>query len=401
MAIEFFRYGLDRAVKFALGAVIACAFSSNAQAPLKTNLRKILVLDKNQGGANGHMESRRDLNAALKELAAEKGFAITFISQNDPASKISLEFSEANLASHQAVIFSSNDGVDAQLDSASKNHFENYLKAGGGFVPIHAASAFISDWPWLTWVLVESLYLPCGSGDRPPFNIIHDAEGEKEGTETNGIFKGLTAPVAFVDECYSFRASPRGRPGVSILLTVDEKSFRKPLDAPMGDDHPVAWSKTEGKGRVVHISQGHSHATLNVYWAKNAYLKNLVYGALRYVAGDFLGCADNAYKEYSPDATKNDPAACLTPVGTVIRRPDGKLARSLITREEGLPFVHVELMGAGKHSVTLLDVAGRVLHRKLGMGPAAYTLPLPSQSGIYTVEGKSGGDVIRLRTTVL
>src|SRR4051794_19848218 len=92
-----------------MGALLGVAVGANAQAPAKTNLKKILVLDKSQGGANGHMESRRDLNAALKELAADKGFTITFIGQNDPASKISSEFSAASLATYQAVIFSNND----------------------------------------------------------------------------------------------------------------------------------------------------------------------------------------------------------------------------------------------------------------------------------------------------
>jgi type 1 glutamine amidotransferase len=383
-----------------MGALLGVAMGANAQAPVKTNLKKILVLDKNQGGANGHLESRRDLNAALRELAAKKGFTVTFIGQNDPASKISTEFSTANLATYQAVIFSNNDGVHAQLDSTSKINFENYVKAGGGFLPIHAASAFISDWPWLTSVLVQSFYNPFGH-DQPTANVIHDDEGMKEGTETKGVFKGLTAPLAFLDEHYSFRASPRGVTGVSILLKVDEKSYSKPVQGPMGEDHPIAWVKLEGKGRVLHNSMGHSWSTNNVYAAKNAYLKHFTYGALRYLAGDFIGCMDNRYMDYNPDATKSDATACKLLDPTSILRPDGSDVMPLISREAGKPLVTVALRGAGPHVVTLMDVSGRVVLMKRGTGTSQYSLPIPSQSGIYNVVAQSAGKSTHFRVTVL
>lgn len=383
-----------------LGAFFIIAIGAHAQTPHKTNLKKVLVLDKSQVGATGHLESRRDFNAALKELAVEKGFTVTFIGQNDPASRISAEFSTANLATYQAVIFSNNDGVDKQLDSASKSNLESYVRAGGGFIPIHAASAFISNWPWLTSVLVQSFFGPLGH-NQPAANINHDSEGAKDGMETQGLFKGLTAPLAFLDEYYSFRATPRGVAGVTILLTVDEKSYSKTVDGPMGADHPIAWAKTEGKGRVVHNSMGHSWSTNNAYAAKNAYLKYFTYGALRYVAGDFTGCTDNRYSEYNPDATKSDFTACKMLDATAILRPDGRDMAPLISKVDGRQIVTVTLRGAGPHSVTLLNVSGRVMQSKQGTGPFRYSFPAPSQSGVYHVVAASAGKSTHFRVTVL
>lgn len=393
------RRGMGKAAILCVGAILAGTAGAHAQAPVKTKLKKILVLDKSQGGANGHLESRRDLNAALKALGTEKGFTVTIIGQDDPASKISSEFSVTSLATYQAVLFSNNDGVHAQLDATDKANFEAYVKNGGGFLPIHAASAFISNWAWVTNAMVEGFYGPHGS-NQPTANVNHDPEGNKDATETKGIFKGLTAPLAFLDEYYSFRASPRGKTGVTILLTVDESTFSKTVNGPMGTDHPVVWSKTEGKGRVVHLSMGHSWSTNNVYAAKNAYLKNFLYGSLRYAAGDFIGCTNNTFKEYNPDATKSDPAACLVPVTTMLR-PDGKDAQPLISREAGKQLIRVDLRDAGTHTVTMLDIAGRLVQSKQGKGPASYSLAVPSQSGIYTVLAKSGGKSTRYRVTVL
>ncbi|MEO7426513.1 MAG: ThuA domain-containing protein [Fibrobacteria bacterium] len=388
---------------FVLGmTVLACdTTNSQAQAPvLVTKLKKILVLDKSQNGANAHLESRRDLNAALKELGAEKGFTVTTIGQNDAASKIASEFSATNLATYQAVLFSNNDGASAQLDATSKANLEAYVKAGGGFIPIHAASAYISNWPWLTGVLVRSFYGPHGD-NMPKANVGHDAEGMKEGTETKGIYKGLTAPTAFLDEFYSFSTTPRGTAGVTVLLTVDEKTYSATVNGAMGIDHPVVWSKTDGKGRVVHMSMGHSWSTNNVFTAQSSYLKKYLYGTLRYVAGDFVGCTDNTFSEYNPDATKSDPAACRIPGASSILRPDGADMRPLVSREAGGQLVTVSIRSVGAHSVSMLDVSGRAIHSRNGVGPIAYSLPLPAHSGMYTVMARSGGKTTRYRVTVI
>jgi type 1 glutamine amidotransferase len=369
-----------------------------AQSPTHTKLKKVLVLDKNQYGFNGHRESRRDFNQALQELAAEKEFQVTLIGQNDPTGEA---FSTANLAKYQAVIFCYNEGVHAQLDAAQKVNFETYVKSGGGFIPIHSASDFIVNWPWMTSVLVESFYGPHGN-NQPRANLAHDNEGTRTDTETLGIFKGLTVPIAFLDEFYSFRASPRGRLGVTILLTVDEKSYSAPINGPMGDDHPIAWAKTEGLGRVAHISLGHSWSTNNAYAAKNGYLKYFLYGAMRYVAGDFIGCTDSRYGGYNPDATKSDPNLCIGPEPIILHEVGGKPARALISRRgNNSPFVDVTIRTEGWYEVTLLDMSGRVVYRNSGTGPAQVSVPMPTRSGLYTVLAKSAAEELRYRVTVL
>jgi type 1 glutamine amidotransferase len=381
-------------------ALLLGAVCANAQAPAHTNLKSVLILDKSQGGANGHLESRRDLNAGLAQLATKYGFTVTTIGQNDPASKITNEFSATGLAKYQVVIFSNNDGVDAQLDAASKTNFENWVKGGGGFIPIHAASAFISNWPWLTSVLVQSFYGPHGN-NQPKANVSHDPEGTKDGTETKGIFKGLTAPLAFLDEYYSFQKSPRGTAGVTILATVDEKSYSQPVNGPMGSDHPVIWAKVEGKGRVVHQSMGHSWSSNNVYTAANSYLTNLLYGELRYAAGDFVGCTDNKYTEFNADATKSDATLCKTLVSTRISVNKSADAFPVITQLQANELINVYFSTQGAHEVTLLDVTGKVMDRRIGSGPAQYSLATPKKSGIYVVKAKTGKTTSTQRITVL
>jgi uncharacterized protein len=387
MRLAFAKILLPVALVFAGGA---------AQAPLPSKLKRVLVLDKNQNGANGHLESRRDFMAALRELATEKGFAITHITQNDPASKIDSEFSNAGLAAYQAVIPIYNDGIHEQLGPASKAALEFFVKDSGGLVMIHSAQDFITGWPWITGALVEAFYGPHGT-NQPTADLAHDIEGTVAGTETRGLFSGLTAPSAFQDEYYSFRASPRGRPGVTILATVDEKTFSKPIQAPMGADHPVVWTKQEGLGHVINFSLGHSWSTHNTYAAKDAYLKRLLYGVLRYVAGDFSGCTDDRFVEYNPEATRSVPDNCKSRLALTVAGPDGGGGRiAFLPATSGAP-PQVSVLAGGPHEVALRDISGRTLHRRRGTGPAAYSLPMPSAAGIYWVVGRAGGRDSRYR----
>lgn len=358
-----------------------------AQAPAKTLLKRILVLDKSQGGANDHLESRRDLNQSLAELAAGKSFQVNTIGQNDGQAIIRDQFSPALLSTYQAVIFSNNEGVDAQLDSVAKRNLESYVEFGGGLILIHSAGDFILNWPWLDTVLVEEFFGAHGS-NQPAADLSHDSEGLAQGTETRGIFQGLTAPKSFIDEFYSFKASPRGR-GVTILLTVDEATYTRPINAPMGADHPVAWSRRQGKGRVVYLSLGHSWSTNNAWSANDGYLKKFLYGSLRYVAGDFTGCTDPAYTEFNEDATHSDPSACQTRASVRITAGSSQDQLPVISQMQGA--IRVDIYAQGPHEVLLRDLSGKVVDRRTGLDPIRYSVPVPDKAGFYLVSVRTGG----------
>lgn len=364
---------------------------AQAQGPAKTKLKNILVLD--QAPANGHVESRRDLNNALKELGTANGFTITTLGAND---NVDLAFTEANLAKFQVIIFSNNDGVHNYVKGTSRTNFEKFVENGGGFIAVHAASAFITGWTWIDNVLVQKFYSPHGN-NQPTADLTHDVEGIKDGTETKGIFKGITAPLAFLDEYYSFQKSPRGVAGVTILVTVDEKTYSKPVNGPMGSDHPVIWAKTQGKGRVVHNSMGHSFGSSNVYTLKNSYLKSFFYNSLRYAAGDFLGCTDPNNPNYNPDATKNDAANCVAnPIALSAKKALGESSILMNGKSIDVTF-NVE----GSHEVLITDINGKLIERQTGSGLKAYSLPSPKKAGMYYIKAKAGKNLQSQRITVL
>ena len=77
------------------------------------------------------------------------------------------------------------------------------------------------------------------------------------------------------DEWYNFTSSPRLR--VHVLARLDEKSFH---GGTMSEDHPVAWCRRIGKGRLWYTALGHTEAS----FSEPDFLKHLL-GGIRVAAG--------------------------------------------------------------------------------------------------------------------
>ena len=329
-----------------------------------------------------------DFHESLGKLSAAYGFDVMILGQGATSQQIETAFTPSSLDGYQAVVFAYNDGVDRYFPHSLMPEFESWVKNGGGLIAINSASAFIGDWPFLTEALVQSFYGPWAI-EMPKVDLHIDSEGLAEGSETRGILLGLEAPAQFIDAFYSFRQSPRGEPGVTILVTMDEKSYST-IGYPMGDDHPLVWCKRMGKGRVVHNSLGYSNRDSNVYTQKGGFLENLLYRTMRYVAGDFTGCANPADANFNPGATQSDPAACAV-VAKVRNSVSGYSVSpfSLIPGRNALGVNHTHI---GDFEVSLTDIRGNISDRKTGYGPQRFDLAFPSRSGVYLIQVKTRGE---------
>ena len=98
---------------------------------------KVLVFSKTTGFRHNSIESGI---AAINNLGTTNGFAVD-------ATEDGSEFTSANLAQYDAVIFLNTNGIDV-LNADQKLAFENYIQQGGGYVGIHSAAATEYEWPW-------------------------------------------------------------------------------------------------------------------------------------------------------------------------------------------------------------------------------------------------------------
>lgn len=150
-------------------------------------------------------------------------------------------FNPANLSQYAAVVWLSTTGD--VLDEAEQVAFEEYVRAGGAFVGIHAAADCEYDWPWYA-ELVGAYF------DSHP--SIQSATVRVE-AQQHPIAAGLPDSWMRNDEWYNFRTNPRS--DVSVILTVDESTYE---GGTMGADHPIAWAHDVDAGRSFYIALGHT-----------------------------------------------------------------------------------------------------------------------------------------------
>lgn len=194
----------------------------------------------------------------LTGLAQQQGLGLT-------ATEDAAELSDDKLAPFGAVIFLSTTG-DA-LGPEQQAAFERYIRAGRGFVGIHAAADCEYDWPWYG-ALVGAYF--AGHSDVVAANVLVEPV-------QHAAVQGLPAPWSRSDEWYGFRTNPRAQ--VQVLLTVDETTF-DPGPGAMGADHPIAWSHEYDGGRAFYTGLGHTAQS----YSDSLFLGHLL-GGINYALG--------------------------------------------------------------------------------------------------------------------
>lgn len=202
-------------------------------------------------------ESTEAALLALEELATTSGM------QTDRADDSAGLFTAANLANYAAVVWVMTSGD--VLDIVEQTAFEEFIRSGGGYAGIHAASFTEYEWPWYG-SLVGAYF------DRHP-----DVQSARQDVEDNShpSTSHLNATWTRTDEWYDYRTNPRA--SVNVLLTLDENSYS---GATMGDDHPSAWYHEFDGGRSWYTGGGHTDAS----YAEPDFRAHLL-GGLRYAAG--------------------------------------------------------------------------------------------------------------------
>lgn len=180
---------------------------------------------------------------AFQAMAQRKGWAVV-VSDKGGAMTPSL------LRQFDAVIWNNVSGDVLTL--AQRAAFKSYIEQGGGYIAVHGSSGDPSTfWPWYVDTLVGTQF--AGHPMSPQFQ---DARVVVEGRD-HPVAAGLPGDWVMNDEWYSFTTNPR--PGSSVIATLDEGSY-KPGTLAMGD-HPIAWTRCVGKGRVFYSGIGHRPET--------------------------------------------------------------------------------------------------------------------------------------------
>ncbi|MFD3521633.1 ThuA domain-containing protein [Streptomyces sp. NPDC058653] len=202
----------------------------------------------------------------IKKLGQENGFEVE-------ASDDAGIFTDANLGRFRAIVFNNTNSTPESgdlLDAPQRAALQKFVRAGGGWVGLHAASASERDWDWyegLTGAIFDK-HPAIQTGRVKVLDQAHPST------------KGLPELWERTEEWYNWRTNPTGK--VHTLAQIKVNDGITGLDE--GVDHPWSWCQNYDGGRSWFTAGGHDASSFK----EENFLKHLL-GGIEWAAGDKPG----------------------------------------------------------------------------------------------------------------
>jgi len=247
-----------RRLAFGLAVVLAAVGFAAVPAQAAADFN-VLVFSKTAGFRHDSIPAGI---TAIQQLGAQNNFTVE-------ATEDAAQFTTANLARFQAVIWLSTT-ADV-LNASQQAAFESYIRGGGGYAGVHAASDTEYDWPW--YGNLVGAYFASHPANQNATVRIEDA--------SHPSTAGLPTAWTRLDEWYNFRTNPRSQ--THVLATLDESTY---TGGSMGGDHPIAWCRGYDGGRSWYTGMGHTNESFS-----DANFRTHLLGGIRYAAQGTGNCS--------------------------------------------------------------------------------------------------------------
>jgi type 1 glutamine amidotransferase len=226
---------------------LSCSATKN----IKNTTKQVLVFSKTQAFRHTSITAGKQ---ALLQLGLENKWAVDIT--EDAA-----VFITENLKKYKTVVFLNTSGN--VLNKEQQINFQNYIRGGGSFIGIHAASDTEKDWPWYN-NLVGAYFKGHPKPQNARYNVVD---------KTFPAVSFMPDTINRFEEIYNFYNFKKEL--VNAVITVDEKSYN---GGNMGDFHPIAWYHTYEGGKSFYTAWGHhpetfkeelflKHITAAIQWA--------------------------------------------------------------------------------------------------------------------------------------
>jgi uncharacterized protein len=235
--------------------LVAASFGAYAQKPkAKRTTAKdaILVFSKTKGFRHASIPVGR---AAIAELGQQNGMSV------DTTEDAGV-FTSENLKKYKAVVFLSTTGNI--LDDTQQAAFEQFIKAGGGFLGIHAAADTEYDWPWYNQLV--GAYFQSHPKQQNADVLVHN--------QSHPATAMLPERWKRFDEWYNYKKVVLG---IKVLATLDERTYMGGMNS---TNHPIMWYREFDGGRMFYTGGGHTDESFR----EPLFMQHLL-GAIQYVTG--------------------------------------------------------------------------------------------------------------------
>ena len=204
---------------------------------------RILLFDKINGFRDS--PSVAAANTAFTAMAERKGWALVSTDKGGA-------FTPSVLRKFDAVIWNNISGDVLTL--SQRRAFQRWLERGGAFIGVHGTAGDPAYfWDWYVDTLIGGRF-----AGHPRAKQFQDARVVVEASN-HPAARGLPHDWIMQDEWYSFKTNPRAS-GSRIIATLDETTYDPESNGPQNmrmGDHPIAWTRCVGKGRVFYSAIGH------------------------------------------------------------------------------------------------------------------------------------------------
>lgn len=279
--------GLAAGALLLTGATYASAGAESDAAPSAAAAEaaepyKVLIVGKTLGFRHSHID---DTTKAVIAMGEENGFTVDVwdppIGRSPGQPDLTMDstpFTSAEALSQYATIMFASpvDGTNNQdparprtLDDAELAAFQGYIRQGGGFVGLHAATDEMHAVPWFSELTGGSARFRNHPAQQQATMVV---ESPNHPSTTM-----LPKEWSRFDEWYNFTANPRE--DVHVLLTLDESTY-DPGSGAMGTDHPISWCQNFEGGRSWYEGAGHVDSS----YSDPLFLEHLL-GGIEWTAG--------------------------------------------------------------------------------------------------------------------
>ncbi|MCT2583889.1 ThuA domain-containing protein [Actinophytocola gossypii] len=198
---------------------------------------------------------------AIRELGERHQFTVE---ATDDASA----FTDDNLARFDAVVFNNTNSTPESgdlLDADQRAAFQRYIRAGGGFTGIHAASATERDWQWYEG-LVGAIF---ENHPAPQVGRVKVLDRAHPST------KHLPELWEQQEEWYNWRTNPTGKVHTLVQIKTDDGV----TGLNEGVDHPWSWCQRYDGGRSWFTAGGHAPEKFDDRWFRTHLLGGIEWAA--------------------------------------------------------------------------------------------------------------------------
>ncbi|NHA67862.1 ThuA domain-containing protein [Phycicoccus flavus] len=255
---------------------------------------KVLVVGKTLGFRHSHID---ETTHAVIEMGEENGFTVDVWdppntsggwwgpgSPGQPELTMdSTPFTSAeDLSQYATILFASpvdnTNDLDPNkprlLNDSELAAFQGYIRGGGGYVGLHAATDTMHSVPWYSELSGGGARFANHPRQQTATMVVEDP--------THPSTEHLPLQWERYDEWYNFTANPRD--DVRVLITLDESTYS---GGRMGEDHPIAWCHNFEGGRAWYEGAGHVDSS----YSDPVFLEHLR-GGIEWTAGKVDGGGD-------------------------------------------------------------------------------------------------------------